>query len=349
MVVKLTGFYLIFAFFLRIFAAVFVSCSLLIKTSGIVIVKNKIKKMKKLSFLLMVVVVSSAFFSCEKTIEVELTRVSNEAFYNEGILENYINYIYDDYGKLKKATFVYTDSNFTVDTIIYESRKVYEKAYVNGNDTPYVYKYYLNSKGLTDSMDYSFDNKILYSGSLKYDAENHIIEKKIKDVSLGFDYTYESTYQITDGNNVSRFTKSTYNIGSSAIKSLASRKLAPSFFMLKNPSIGEGLAVNDKRLKSQLRKSPNTLYTVYDTVFYEYNDKLNSLANENYGCNWYGAGDKNLLTKQIANFGGAKQDIYYSYNYNPSGEVTRRIVTSNGITSWTIYYYSTQTFVENKK
>ena len=101
--------------------------------------------------------------------------------------------------------------------------------------------------------------------------------------------------------------------------------------------------------KSQLRKSPNTLYTVYDTVFYEFNDKLNSLANENYGCNWYGTGDKNLLTKQIANFGGAKQDIFYSYNYNPSGEVTRRIVTSNGITSWTIYYYSTQTFVENKK
>jgi hypothetical protein len=306
--------------------------------------------MKNVKLLLMVMAVCFSFFSCEKTVEVELTRVSNETFYNEGILENYINYIYDDYGKLKKATFVYSDSNnFTVDTIIYENGKISEKAYVNGNDTPYVYKYYINSIGLADSMDYSFNNIILYSGSLEYDAEKHIVAKKVKDVSLGFDYNYESKYQITDGNTVSRFSKSTYNIGASAIKSLASKRLAPSFYMLKNPSLGEGLAVNDKRLKSQLKKSPQVLYTVYDTAFYEYNDKLNSLANDNYGCNWYGVGDKNLLSKQIANFGGTKQEIFYSYNYNPSGEVTRRTVTSNGISSWTIYYYSNQTFVENKK
>ena len=86
----------------------------------------------------------------------------------------------------------------------------------------------------------------------------------------------------------------------------------------------------------------SVLNQIVDTVYYTYS-YLPNKSYWNYGINFLGKQNKNLVSSEVVKVGvaGATTTYNYAYTYDGQGRVTQMTITGPGITDAYTYVYTT--------
>jgi hypothetical protein len=300
--------------------------------------------MKHGIFLALLIAGSFLFSSCEKGDKVSLIRIASETSSENGETVLYYVYTYDDQGYLTNSYCVEgTGGSYSSEVITYSNNLVTSKEYINGNDTPYVCLSYLNAKGYIDSLNYSFDDQVIFRGNYGYDGNGYLVSENLESFNSSLPYVFTAEYTIENGNKVNGIYKTVYYLGgtSSSESSLRS-DIAVSHSVL--PCLKDVECKTDiqKAMKLPKLKMINQEYAVNDTAFYEFSDSLNNISSENRGIFWKGVQNKNLVKTQVRKSNG-DTTYNYVYEFDEEGRVTRQSTVGNGayVTDFT---YSDKTF-----
>lgn len=272
--------------------------------------------------------------SCGKDdVKVPMIRIDSETNFVDGAQSDYNMYVYDNSGRLVSTTYIATSTGaFTVDTIIYQDGIVLDKSYVNRNDTPYVYKNYLNNLGYVDSVEYFFNNKMYSSGSFAYDDLGHLVSERMYSNDFGIDYTYSAVYTITNGNRTRAIFSRAYEFVSPDTTKASIQTLSiprPSLFTRMNDS--ERRLDIKKALRISRNKIVKTKYENKDTSVYYYNDTLNTISAVNRGIFWDGKQNKNVVKIQQRFVEGKVYTYYYNYILDVEDRITRQTIEGSAI------------------
>ena len=270
--------------------------------------------------------------SCDKEEEVKvpLVRIESETNFFDGIQSDYSLYSYNDSGNLILTTYIVNSTGaFTVDTIIYQDGIVLEKSYVNRNDTPYIYKNYLNNLGYVDSVEYYFNDKMYSSGGFDYDNSGYLVGERMYSNDFGIDFTYSAVYTINNGNRTKAIFSRSYEF-ETPDTTASSQSISiprPTLFTRVNDS--ERRLEIKRALRIPRSKIVNSRYENKDTADYYYCDTLNTTSSVNRGVLWGGTQNRNIVKKQQRFVEGQVYTYYYEYILDPEERIIRQTIEGN--------------------
>lgn len=288
----------------------------------------------RLVFYLSILISGLIFFnSCEKDeVQVPMVRIDSETNFYDGIQSDYSMYVYNDSGRLISTTYIANSTGaFTVDTIIYQDGIVLDKSYVNRNDTPYVYKNYLNNLGFVDSVEYYFNDKMYSSGGFDYDNSGYLISERMFSNDFGINYIYSAVFTINNGNRTQAIFNRSYEFEASVTTQASSQSLdipRPLLFTRMNDS--ERRLDIKRALRIPRNKIVNTIYENKDTAdYYYYNDTLNTISSVNRGVLWDGKQNRNVVKKQQRFVEGVVYTYTYEYILDTEERIIRQTIGGN--------------------
>lgn len=288
----------------------------------------------RLVFYLSILISGLIFFnSCEKDeVKVPMVRIDSETNFYDGIQSDYSMYVYNDSGRLISTTYIANSTGaFTVDTIIYQDGIVLDKSYVNRNDTPYVYKNYLNNLGFVDSVEYYFNDKMYSSGGFDYDNSGYLISERMFSNDFGINYIYSAVFTINNGNRTQAIFNRSYEFEASVTTQASSQSLdipRPLLFTRMNDS--ERRLDIKRALRIPRNKIVNTIYENKDTAdYYYYNDTLNTISSVNRGVLWDGKQNRNVVKKQQRFVEGVVYTYTYEYILDTEERIIRQTIGGN--------------------
>lgn len=276
-------------------------------------------------FIVSLLLVGSLFFSsCNKdkndpeTATIPL--VASAIKYDDmGILISSESYQYDNQGRIIKIN-INSDNYQTME---YSSSSIILKKYVGGKlvDTTTVI---LNGLGLCTSISSGDTN---HQDTYEYDIAGSRKSLIIEDDT----YLRTFTYTVFEGNIVTVILEEKSKTANSA--SLKEIEFVPGSFISAYPN-------NSYASKSKL-KSANLTYT-NKTDFQYFNDKINTIGNENLGRSFLGKTNKNPIKKAIySRLSGSDfietGIINYTYEYDSKARITKQ-VTDDG--NYSVYTYT---------
>jgi len=237
---------------------------------------------------------------------------------NKDVLISSTSYQYDNQGRVININ----NNSDSYSTLEYSSSNILLKDYVSGklvNTTSLI----LNELGLCTSISYGDNNQ---HDTYEYDIagfrKSLIIEDDI--------YLTTFTYTVFEGNIVSLILEDKTKTANSAL--LKEIEFLPGSFISAYPD-------NSYASKSKL-KSAN-LNNTTKTDFQYFNDKINTIGNENLGRSFLGKTNKNPIKKAVySSLSGSgfieTRTINYTYEYDNKGRITKH-VTDDG--NYTVYTY----------
>lgn len=236
-----------------------------------------------------------------------------------GILISSESYQYDNQGRIIKIN-INSDNYQTME---YSSSSIILKKYVGGKlvDTTTVI---LNGLGLCTSISSGDTN---HQDTYEYDIAGSRKSLIIEDDT----YLRTFTYTVFEGNIVTVILEEKSKTANSA--SLKEIEFVPGSFISAYPN-------NSYASKSKL-KSANLTYT-NKTDFQYFNDKINTIGNENLGRSFLGKTNKNPIKKAIySRLSGSDfietGIINYTYEYDSKARITKQ-VTDDG--NYSVYTYT---------
>ena len=272
--------------------------------------------------------------SCEKEGEkVPLVRIESETNFFDGIQSDYNMYEYDNLGRLVLTTYVETSTGaYTVDTIIYQDGIILDKSYVNRNDTPYIYKNYLNNLGFVDSVEYYFNDIMYTSGGFDYDNAGYLVGERMRSNDFGIEYSFSAAYTINNGNRTKAIFSRLYKFESPDTTQASSQSKnipRPSLFTRMNDS--ERRLDIKRALRIPRNKIGNHSYESKDTADYYYNinDTINTISSVNKGVLWNGTQNRNVVKMQQRFVEGKVYTYYYEYILDPEDRIIRQTIEGN--------------------
>jgi hypothetical protein len=273
-------------------------------------------------------------FSCEKDdtdSKNSTVRIETETDFYNGALSNYITFRYDEYDRIIERSYIVDYAvGITTEKTIYNDDIIITYQYYAESDTPEISFDYLNTKGFVDSTVSSINGNVHAKITYAYDNEGYLTNREYK--SDVYQMYFTDNYEYENGNRKKAVFKTVFG-------SLGAIAFNPSILTSRLVADPKEVSFLQKRLDVSKLKSAASQTVYIDTVFYEYNDKVNTISYVNKGHAWEGLPSKNLISKEIDHSNGETHTYIYSYEYDDKGRVTKEYPDDNS-------FWSTFTYVE---
>lgn len=266
------------------------------------------------------------FISCEyedyeyQNSEQTLARINTESTFWDNELGMYNIFEYDEYGRLIRNSYVEgMGGSYTTEITTITKDQIITHEYYEQIDTPFVYVDYLNLNGMVDSTIYKYNNKVEMRVDYKYDRAGYLTERVVKSDEYGMYFTMNN--KIMNGNITRTIMHSVYGFNEPTlqIKDIQLRKISSRLF---KSDIAKQTML--KRFRLPRSKNIGSSYEYIDTLYFEYNKKLNTISDINRGLVWEGLQNRNLVEKEILQYRGTTESRKFVYEFDGKGRVTKQ-------------------------